>query len=143
MLFIGTHGKSLAPLKHCTMHIAHNGISVEFLVLNRLKEESFVLFSKKKILFCLIRVCSVRCTCSSEFVFFMDIHGSHGITVIQCEMWKEIWTLSWYVYQSIYECNVFGACEFLIFTVRYEVYALYPATVLYGLPFEHFSLSLF
>lgn len=45
-----------------------------------------------------------------------------------------------------FRCNAMylcGACEFLIFTVRYKVYALHPAIVLYTvhctqLPFEYF-----
>lgn len=56
---------------------------------------------------------------------------------VKCEKRVEHWV---HVYMCLgmctnpFRCNamyLFGACEFLIFTVGYEVYALHPAIVLY------------
>lgn len=65
------------------LHIAHNAISIESSY-GSVQEERFALFSNKKMNAVLFDSC-MRCTCSSELVFFMGFHGLHG-TIIQCEM---------------------------------------------------------
>lgn len=112
--------------------IANNAISVKFLA-ELVKEESFAKKKKKTKIFSVWFVC-MRCTCSSELVFF---HGSNNNTM---------WNVKWGSNMSSVCTNPFSCIAMHLVHVNFWFLQLDTRFMRYirpHLPFEYFPHFLF